>query len=280
MLLDITMTTRSRLPGFGLTLGITLTYLGVMVLLPFGVLGLKAATLSWSQIGSTLFSPRTLAAFQLSFWVAGLSALINAFFGTLVAWVQVRYHYFGKSVVDALIDLPFALPTSVAGIALTAACSSTGVIGHLAGFLGFHVAYTPLGIVLALTFIGLPFVIRTVEPVLRDLDAEFEEAAMSLGADAWQRFTRIIFPIIFPAIVTGFGLAWARALSEYGSVVFISGNLPFKTEIVPLLIMGKLDQYDYAGATVLAVAMLTLSFVFLLLVNGFQAFLRRRQGTL
>ncbi len=261
---------RNVLPGFRLTLGFTLLYLSLLVLIPLAGVFVKTSTLTWDQFWGTVTAPRVLASYRLSFGAALLAATVNLFFGLLVAWVLVRYQFWGKRLVDALVDLPFALPTAVAGIALTAVYSKNGWIGAWLAPLGINVAFTPLGVFVALTFIGLPFVVRTVQPVLEDLDAELEEAAASLGANRWQTFRRVLLPILFPSLLTGFALAFARALGEYGSVVFISGNMPMKTEITPLLIITKLEQYDYAGATALAVVMLVVSFVMLLTINLLQ----------
>ena len=259
-------------------MGFTLLYLSLIVLLPLSAAVLKSATVSWAQNWQTVTSPRALASYRLSFGASAISAAINAVFGLLVAWVLVRYRFPGRRVVDALVDLPFALPTAVAGIALTAIFAGNGWIGHWLEPLGIKVAFTRLGVVVALTFIGLPFVVRTVQPVLQDVSAELEEAATSLGANRWQTFTKVILPSIWPALLTGFAMAFARAVGEYGSVVFISGNMPMKTEILPLLIMVKLDQYDYTGATAIGVLMLVVSFILLLLINLLQAFSRRRQA--
>jgi len=259
------------LPGFGLTMGYTLVYLSLIVLIPLGALVLKTLGLTWSEFLSEATSPRVLAAYKTSFGIAFLGALINAVFGGLVAWVLTRYSFPGKRLVDAMVDLPFALPTAVAGIALTAVYAPNGWIGRFLVPLGIQVDYTPLGILVALTFIGLPFVVRTLQPVLESLDPEVEKAAVSLGATRWQTLTRVVLPSLAPAWITGFSLAFARAVGEYGSVVFISGNLPFKTEIAPLLIMTKLEQYDYAGATAIAVVMLAVSFTLLLLINWLQS---------
>lgn len=258
---------RSILPGFGLAMGLTLLYLSLIVLIPIAALFLRTTTLSWEQFWTTVTAPRVVASYQLSFGAALVAALINALFGLLVAWVLVRYHFAGKRIVDALVDLPFALPTAVAGISLTSIFAKNGWIGQYLEPFGIQVAFTPLGVIVALTFIGLPFVVRTIQPVLEDLEVEIEEAAASLGASRWQTFTRVILPVLFPALLTGFALAFARALGEYGSVVFISGNLPMRTEITPLLIITKLEQYDYAGATAVAVVMLVVSFVLMLLIN-------------
>lgn len=264
------MMRRHVLPGFGLTMGFTLLYLGLIVLIPLSVVFLNAASLSWSRFWQTITDPRVLASYRLTFGASLVGALINAIFGMLTAWVLVRYHFPGKRIVDALVDLPFALPTAVAGITLTALFAGNGWVGRYLEPLGIKVAFTPLGVVMALTFIGLPFVVRTVQPVLQDLDVEIEEAAASLGASRWQIFTRVLLPSILPALLTGFTLAFARALGEYGSVVFISGNMPMRTEITTLLIVTKLEQYDHTGATAIAVVMLVASFVLLLLVNGLQ----------
>ena len=258
------------IPGFGLTLGLTMTYLSLIVLIPLSTLFVKTASLTWAEFWETVTSPRVLASFKVSLGCAAAAALINAVFGLLVAWVLVRYKFPGRKLVDAIVDLPFALPTAVAGIALTTLYASTGWIGRYLEPLGIKVAFAPLGIIVALTFIGLPFVVRTVQPVLEDLEAEAEEASASLGANRWQTFRRVIFPHVIPPLLTGFAMAFARGIGEYGSVVFISGNMPMKTEIVPLLIVTKLEQYDYAGATALATAALVLSFVLLLLINLLQ----------
>jgi sulfate/thiosulfate transport system permease protein len=261
---------RHVLPGFRLTLGFTLFYLGLIVLIPLAGTFVKTTTLSWEQFWGTVTAPRVLASYRLSFAASLGAALLNLAGGLLVAWVLVRYQFWGKRLVDALVDLPFALPTAVAGIALTAVYSRNGWIGGLLEPLGVKVAFTPLGVFVALTFIGLPFVVRTVQPVLEELEAEIEEAAASLGANRWQTFRRVLLPVLYPSLLTGFALAFARALGEYGSVVFISGNMPMKTEIVPLLIITKLEQYDYAGATALAVVMLLVSFLMLLAINLLQ----------
>jgi len=257
----------SVLPGFGLAMGFTLSYLTLIVLIPLSTILLKTATLTWTQFADTVFAPRTLAAYRLSFGAAFVAALINAVFGLLVAWVLERYSFPGKRLVDGLVDLPFALPTAVAGIVLTTFYAGNGWIGRYLEPLGVKVAYTPLGIVVALTFVGLPFVVRTVQPVLRDLDVQIEGAAASLGAGRLQTFARVILPEILPAAITGFTLAFARALGEYGSVIFIAGNMPLRTEITPLLIMIRLEQFDYAGATAIALVFLVASFALLLSVN-------------
>jgi sulfate transport system permease protein len=266
------------LPGFGLTMGFTLAYLSLLVLIPLSTLLFKTSTMGWGKFWTTVTDPEALAAYRLSFGASLMAAGVNAVFGLLVAWVLARYAFPGKKIVDALVDLPFALPTAVAGIALTAIYAPNGWIGQYLEPRGIKVAFAPLGVMVALIFIGLPFVVRTVQPVLEDLDLESEEAAASLGASRWQTFRRVIMPAVAPALLTGFALAFARALGEYGSVVFISGNMPMKTEIAPLLIMSKLEQYDYAGATAIAVAMLTASFLLLLAVNLLQGWSRRRSG--
>ncbi len=267
------------IPGFGLTLGFTLTYLGLLVLIPLSMLFFKSASQGWDAFWTAALSARALAAYRLTFGAALAAAVINALFGLLVAWVLVRYRFPGRNLVDAMVDLPFALPTAVAGIALTALYSPNGWFGKVLEPLGLKVAFTPLGIVMALTFIGLPFVVRTVQPVLEDLDAEVEEAAATLGASRWQTFWSVLLPGLIPATLTGFTLAFARALGEYGSVVFISGNMPMKTEIAPLLIMTRLEEYDYAGATAIAVVILVASFALLLLINLFQLWTRRSAET-
>ena len=269
---------RSVIPGFGITVGYTMLYLSLIVLVPLSTLFVKTATLTLPGFWEEVTSARVLASFKLTFGASFVAALINASMGLLVAWVLVRYSFWGKRIVDALVDLPFALPTSVAGIALTTLYAKNGWMGKLLAPLGVKVAFTPLGVTVALTFIGLPFVVRTVQPVLQDLGAEVEEAAASLGANRWQTFTKVIFPSLAPSVLTGFALAFARAVGEYGSVVFISGNMPMRTEIAPLLIMTKLEQYDYAGATAVAVVMLLLSFVLLLAINALQWWNRRRFG--
>ncbi len=264
-------TPRTRvLPGFRLTMGFTLLYLGLIVLLPLCTLPLKTAASSWSAIWDTITDPRVMASYRLSIGASFLAAAVNGLFGILTAWVLVRYEFPGRRLVDALIDLPFALPTAVAGITLTAIYAPNGWLGRPLDAYGITVAYTPLGITIALIFIGLPFVVRTLQPVIEDLDLEVEEAATSLGASRVTVLRRVILPYLFPAWLTGFALAFARALGEYGSVVFISGNMPMRTEIAPLLIMTKLEQYDYAGATAIALVMLVLSFVMLLAINVLQ----------
>jgi sulfate/thiosulfate transport system permease protein len=261
---------RSILPGFGLAMGFTLLYLSLIVLIPIAALFLRTTSLSWGEFWSTVTAPRVLASYQLSFGASFVAALVNAVFGLLVAWVLVRYSFPGKRIIDALVDLPFALPTAVAGISLTSLFVKNGWIGQYLEPWGIQVAFTPLGVTVALIFIGLPFVVRTIQPVLEDLDEELEEVAASLGANRWQTFTRVLLPPLLPALLTGFALAFARALGEYGSVVFISGNMPMRTEIVPLLIITKLEQYEYAGATAIAVVMLVASFVLMLAINLLQ----------
>lgn len=273
------MTTRRNiLPGFGISTGFTLTYMSLVILIPLSAVFLKTATVDWHQFWATITAPRLVTSFKLTLTTSFISALLNAGFGFLVAWVLARYRFPGKSIVDALVDLPFALPTAVAGIALTEIYSQNGWFGRYLEPLGIKVAFTPLGIIVALTFVGLPFVVRNVQPVLEDLDVEIEEAARSLGATQWQTFSRVIVPTVLPALVTGFALAFARGLGEYGSVVFISGNLP-NTQITSLLINTKLEQYDVAGATAIAVVMLVISFVLLLGINLLQARSRRFQET-
>ena len=271
-------TSRSVLPGFGLSLGITCTYLSLVVLLPLATVFARTSELSGSALWATVTAPRVMASYRVTFGASLVAALVNTVFGLLVAWVLVRYRFPGRRVVDAMVDLPFALPTAVAGIALTTLYASNGWIGRYLDPLGIKISYTWLGITVALIFIGLPFVVRTVQPVLDDLEVEVEEAAASLGAQRWQTFTRVVFPPIAPALLTGFALAFARAIGEYGSVVFIAGNMPMKTEIVPLLIITKLEQYDYAGATAIAMVMLIVSFGLLLTINLLQWAARRRSA--
>ena len=266
----------SILPGFNLALGFTLLYLSLIVLIPLSAAFIRTAELSLPEFWSIVTTPRVVASYRLTFGASFAAATVNAVFGLLVAWVLVRYHFPGKRIVDALVDLPFALPTAVAGIALTALYAGNGWIGQYLEPLGIKVAFTPIGIFVALTFIGLPFVVRTVQPVLEDIEAELEEAAATLGANRWQTFTRIIFPALFPALMTGFALAFARAIGEYGSVIFIAGNMPMVSEITPLLIITKLEQDDYAGATALSVVMLVISFILLLIINLLQWWSRRR----
>jgi sulfate transport system permease protein len=269
---------RRVLPGFGLTMGFTLFYLSLIVLIPLSAVFLKTSTMSWARFWAAISDPRALASYRLTFGASFLAALINLVFGFLVAWVLVRYTFPGKKIIDGLVDLPFALPTAVAGVTLTAIYSGNGWLGRPLEAIGIKAAYSRLGIVIALTFIGLPFVVRTVQPVLEGLDAAMEEAAVSLGAGRFTTFRRVILPVVAPAAVTGFTLAYARAIGEYGSVIFISGNMPMRTEITPLLIVTKLEQYDYAGATALAVVMLVVSFAMLLLINLLQGIGRRRQA--
>ena len=269
---------RRVLPGFGLSLGYAVTYLSLLVLIPLSAVFFKTATLGWERFWHVVTEPRVVASYKLSFGTSLMAAGLNAIFGLLLAWSLVRYTFPGKKLVDALIDLPFALPTAVAGIALTALYAGNGWIGSILEPYGIKVAFTPLGILVALTFIGLPFVVRTVQPVLEDLDTELEEAAASLGAQRWQTFRHVVFPVLTPALLTGFALAFARAVGEYGSVIFIAGNLPMVSEITPLMIITKLEQYDYAGATAIAAVMLVFSFVLLLLINGLQAWSAKRRG--
>jgi sulfate transport system permease protein len=280
---DAGATTRRRrgfaagvLPGFGLSLGYTVAYLSLLVLIPLGALAVKSASLSWREFVDAVASPRALAAYRLTFLAALVAGAANAVFGIIVAWVLVRYRFPGRALFDALVDLPFALPTAVAGIALTALYADNGWIGRWLAKADIHVAYSPAGISLAMLFVGLPFVVRTVEPILLDLDPQVEEAAATLGANRRQTMWRVILPVLLPPALTGFALAFARGLGEYGSIVFISGNMPMKTEIVPLLIVTKLEQYDYAGATAIALVMLVASFTLLLLINALQAALNRR----
>ena len=258
------------LPGFNLSLGFTIFYLSLIVLIPLSAAFIKTSSLSLNEFWAAVASPRVIASYKLTFGASLIGALINAVFGLLTAWVLTRYTFPGKRIIDALVDLPFALPTAVAGIALTAIYAPNGWIGSLLAPHGIKVAFTPIGVVIALTFIGLPFVVRTVQPVLEDLEAETEEAAASLGANRWHTFTKIIFPAIAPALLTGFSLAFARAIGEYGSVIFIAGNMPMVSEITPLIIITKLEQYDYAGATAVAVVMLVISFILLFAINGLQ----------
>ena len=267
---------KNVLPGFNLSLGYTIFYLSLIVLIPLSAAFIKTTELSLHEFWSVVTAPRVLASYRLTFGASLIAALINGVFGLLTAWVLVRYRFPGKKIIDALVDLPFALPTAVAGIALTAVYSSNGWIGSWLEPHGIKVAFTPLGVVVALTFIGLPFVVRTVQPVLEDLEAETEEAAASLGANRWQTFSKIIFPAIWPALLTGFALSFTRAIGEYGSVIFIAGNMPMVSEITPLIIITKLEQYDYAGATAVAVVMLVISFLLLFAINGLQWWFSRR----
>ena len=269
---------RRVLPGFNITLGFTLFYLSVIVLIPLSALFFKTFALSWDQFVVAVTSPRVMASYRLTFGASFLAAMVNAFFGLLLAWVLVRYEFPGKKIIDALVDLPFALPTAVAGISLTALLASNGWVGSILEPYGIQLAFNPNGVVIALIFIGLPFVVRTVQPVLEDAEKELEEAATCLGASRWQTFRYVIFPTIAPALLTGFAMAFARAIGEYGSVIFIAGNMPMVSEITPLIIIAKLEQYDYAGATAVAVVMLLISFVMLMVINGLQAWQRRRSG--
>ncbi|KUP24459.1 sulfate ABC transporter permease subunit CysT [Paenibacillus sp. DMB5] len=266
---------RKVLPGFGITMGYSVLYLSLVVLLPLSALLFNSTGLSWAKFWDIATDPRVLASYRVSIGTAAAAALANAFFGLLMAWVLVRYEFPGKRIFDALIDLPFALPTAVAGVSLTALYSQNGWIGSLFEPYGFKIAFTPLGITLALMFIGIPFVVRTVQPVLEDLDRDMEEAAATLGAKRGRTFLRIILPEVFPALLTGFALAFARGIGEYGSVVFISGNMPMRTEIAPLLIMSKLEQFDYAGATAVALLLLLISFLMLLVINLLQRWARK-----
>jgi sulfate transport system permease protein len=268
----------SVLPGFGITMGFTLLYLSLIVFIPLSATFIKSAELSWPEFWQAISSPRVIASYKLSFGASALAALVNLFFGLLVAWVLVRYRFPGRRIVDALIDLPFALPTAVAGIALASLYSVNGWVGQYFDAIGIKIAFTPTGVFVALVFIGLPFVVRTVQPVLQELEPELEEAAASLGASRLQTFLRVLLPSLWPALLTGFALAFARALGEYGSVIFIAGNMPMVSEITPLLIITKLEQFDYAGATAIAVAMLVVSFILLLGINLIQWWSRRRYG--
>ncbi len=261
------------IPGFSLTLGYTMIYLSIIVLLPLSMIFFNTISMSWSEFYETVTHPRAVASYKVTIGTSFVAGLINVVFGTIIAWVLIRYEFPGKRIVDGLVDLPFALPTAVAGIALTTLYSPNGWIGQ---FFDFKIAFTPLGIIIALTFIGLPFVVRTVQPVLQNIGGEVEEASASLGANRLQTFLKVIFPEIFPAIITGFSLAFARALGEYGSVVFIAGNMPMKTEITPLIIMTKLEQYDYAGATAIATVMLVTSFLFIFVINMIQWYTNRK----
>ena len=267
---------RSVLPGFGLSMGYTLFYLSFLVIIPLSMLFWKTGSGGWEHFLKAAFSPRAMASYKITFGTSLAAATINLFAGLLVAWVLVRYSFPGKSLVDALVDMPFALPTAVGGIAMVTAYAPNGILGAQLGKWGIKAAYTPLGITIALVFISLPFVVRTVQPVLQELDSQFEEAASALGAGRWATFTRVIFPYIWPALLTGFALGFARAIGEYGSVVFIAGNQPMKTEIAPLLIITKLEEYDYTGATAIAVVMLVVSFILLLSINGLQWWTQKR----
>ena len=270
--------TRRVLPGFNLTLGYTLFYLSLIVLIPLSALLFKTFTLTWVEFWAAVASPRVVASYKLTFGASFLAAFVNVFFGLLLAWVLVRYEFPGKKIVDALVDLPFALPTAVAGISLTALLAGNGWIGQYLEPHGIQLAFNRNGIVIALIFISLPFVVRTVQPVLEDAEKELEEAATCLGASRFQTFRYVIFPSIAPALLTGFAMAFARAVGEYGSVIFIAGNMPMVSEITPLIIIGKLEQYDYAGATAVATVMLAISFVLLLVINALQSWQRRRAG--
>lgn len=270
---------KNVLPGFNLTLGYTLLYLSLIVLIPLSAAFIKTTELSFNEFWSVVTAPRVLASYKLTFGASLIGALINAVFGLLTAWVLVRYTFPGKKIIDALVDLPFALPTAVAGIALTAVYAGNGWLGSLLEPHGIKVAFTPIGVIIALTFIGLPFVVRTVQPVLEDLEAETEEASASLGANRFQTFTKVILPTLWPALLTGFALAFARAIGEYGSVIFIAGNVPFVSEITPLIIITKLEQYEYSSATAIAVVMLVISFLLLFAINGLQWWATRRNGS-
>jgi sulfate/thiosulfate transport system permease protein len=269
---------RRVLPGFGLTLGLTLVYLSLVVLIPLSAVFIKAGSLPWNELWNIVSAPRVVASYQLTFGASLLAAAINTVFGFMLAWSLVRYNFPGKRLVDALVDLPFALPTAVAGIALAALYSSNGWIGSLLAPLGLKVAFTPLGVLVALVFIGVPFVVRTVQPVLEELEIELEEAAASLGAQRGQVFRRVLLPLLLPALMTGFALAFARAVGEYGSVIFIAGNIPMVSEITPLIIITKLEQYDFQGATAVAGVMLIFSFAMLLVINLLQAWSAKRTG--
>ena len=266
------------LPGFEITLGFTIAYLSLIVLIPLSALVFKTLNLTWEQFWQAVTAPRVVASYKLTFGASFTAALVNAFFGLLLAWVLVRYQFFGKKIVDALVDLPFALPTAVAGISLTALLAGNGWIGQYLEPLGIQLAFNRNGVLIALIFIGLPFVVRTVQPILEDIEKELEEAATCLGATRWQTFSRVIFPALAPALLTGFAMAFARAIGEYGSVIFIAGNMPMVSEITPLIIISKLEQYDYAGATAVALVMLCAAFLMLLLINGLQAWQRSRSG--
>jgi sulfate transport system permease protein len=266
------------LPGFEITLGFTIAYLSLIVLIPLSALVFKTLNLTWEQFWQAVTAPRVVASYKLTLGASFIAALVNAFFGLLLAWVLVRYQFFGKKIVDALVDLPFALPTAVAGISLTALLAGNGWVGQYLEPLGIQLAFNRNGVLIALIFIGLPFVVRTVQPILEDVEKELEEAATCLGATRWQTFSRVIFPALAPALLTGFAMAFARAIGEYGSVIFIAGNMPMVSEITPLIIISKLEQYDYAGATAVALVMLSAAFVMLLLINGLQAWQRSRSG--
>lgn len=265
-------------PGFGLSLGYTITYLSIIVLIPLSAVIFKTTSLTFSEFINEVTAPRVMASYRLSFGMALLAGFINSIFGLLLAWSLVRYTFIGKNLVDALVDLPFALPTAVTGIALAAIYSKNGWIGKYIEPLGIKIAFTPWGVLIALIFIGLPFVVRTVQPILEEIEIELEEASASLGANRWQTFRRVVFPILTPALLTGFALAFARAVGEYGSVIFIAGNIPMVSEITPLMIITKLEQYDYAGATAIASVMLFISMILLLAINGLQALTAKRTG--
>lgn len=266
------------IPGFGLTMGYTLFYLSLIVLIPISTLFVNTMQLSWAQFWDAVSAPRVVASYKLTIGASFIAALVNLVFGMLIAWVLVRYKFPFKRLVDALVDLPFALPTAVAGISLAALLAPNGWVGQWFDMIGVKIAFTPIGVTIALIFIGLPFVVRTVQPVLEDFEKELEEAASSLGANRWQIFWKVIFPAITPALLTGFALAFARALGEYGSVIFIAGNIPMVSEITPLIIIGKLEQYDYAGATAVALVMMLFAFIMLFVINGLQAWQRRATG--
>jgi sulfate transport system permease protein len=274
--MKLTLTRRKSytiIPGFKITLGYTMLYLSLIVILPLSTILLNTLSMSWSEFYETITHPRAIASYKLSFGTAFIASCINVIFGTIIAWVLIRYEFPGKKIIDGLVDLPFALPTAVAGIALTTLYAPNGWVGQ---YFHFKISYTPLGIIIALTFIGLPFVVRTVQPILQNLSREVEEASVSLGASRFQTFVKVILPELLPSMITGFSLAFARALGEYGSVVFIAGNMPFKTEITPLIIMTKLEQYDYVGATAIATVMLVFSFVSLLFINFIQWYTNRK----
>ena len=272
------MSRRNALPGFNLSLGYTLTWLSLIVLIPLSAVFIKSAELTLEQFWQVVTTPRVVASYKLTFGAALAAASINAVFGLLLAWSLVRYNFPGKKIVDSLVDLPFALPTAVAGIALTALWAGNGWVGRIVESFGIKVAFTPLGVLLALVFIGLPFIVRTVQPVLEDLETEIEEAATSLGASRWQTISKVIFPTLYPALLTGFALAFARAVGEYGSVIFIAGNMPMVSEITPLMIITKLEQYDYRGATAIAATMLVVSFILLITINSLQSWTAQRTG--
>ena len=273
-----TLSKNKIFPGFGLSLGYTLVYLSLIVLIPLSAVAFKAGSSGFEHFWQVVSEPRVVASYKLSFGLSLIAGFINTIFGLMLAWVLVRYDFFGKKLIDALVDLPFALPTAVTGIALTALYSKNGWVGQYLEQLGIKVAFTPLGILVALIFIGLPFVVRTVQPILEDLELELEEASASLGANRWQTFYIVILPILLPALLTGFALAFARAVGEYGSVIFIAGNMPMVSEITPLMIISKLEQYDYSGATAIAVVMLMISLVLLFAINALQAWTAKRTG--